>query len=236
MKESCTREERTYEKVLNYIKAEIRRGNLKRGERLPPERELAERLNVSRNSVREAVRTLGLMGFISSVQGAGNFISCDLEGNLSTSFEMMLLLGETNYLQVSQLRRGLESETARLAAKRILPSQLEKLSELTRRMREEPDPKKGALLDQQFHVVLCDASGNLLLRSLFRAMLATVNRFIGTMYVRILEEGEMAPSLWDAHEEIVRALAAGDENAAIQGIWRHFQVVEGAIETSSPDP
>ena len=170
--------------MLDYIKAEIRRGNLKRGERLPPERELAEQLGVSRNSVREAVRTLSLMGFVSSVQGAGNYISCDLEGNLSTSFEMMLLLGETNYLQVSQLRRGLESETARLAATRVLPGQLERLNSLAQRMAAEPDPEKGALLDQQFHMLLCEASGNLLLRALFRAMLATVNRFIGTMYVR----------------------------------------------------
>ena len=124
--------------MLDYIKAEIRRGNLKRGERLPPERELAEQLGVSRNSVREAVRTLSLMGFVSSVQGAGNYISCDLEGNLSTSFEMMLLLGETNYLQVSQLRRGLESETARLAATRVLPGQLERLNSLAQRMAAEP--------------------------------------------------------------------------------------------------
>ena len=215
--------------MLDYIKAEIRRGNLKRGERLPPERELAEQLGVSRNSVREAVRTLSLMGFVSSVQGAGNYISCDLEGNLSTSFEMMLLLGETNYLQVSQLRRGLESETARLAATRVLPGQLERLNSLAQRMAAEPDPEKGALLDQQFHMLLCEASGNLLLRALFRAMLATVNRFIGTMYVRIVSAEDQAKQLHDAHLEIVQTLTEGDENAAIQGIWRHFQVVEEAI-------
>ena len=226
------KEDRAYEKVLEYIKTEVRRGNLKRGERLPPERELAEQLNVSRNSVREAVRTLGLMGFISSVQGAGNYISCDLERNLGASFELMMLLGETNYLQVSQLRRGLESETARLAANRILPGQLEKLRSLAQRMCEEPDPEKGALLDQQFHMVLCEASGNLLLRSLFRAMLSTVNRFISTMYVRIVAEESKALQLHDAHMDIVLALTTGDENAAIQGIWRHFQVVETAIESS----
>ena len=191
--------------------------------------QLAEQLGVSRNSVREAVRTLSLMGFVSSVQGAGNYISCDLEGNLSTSFEMMLLLGETNYLQVSQLRRGLESETARLAATRVLPGQLERLNSLAQRMAAEPDPEKGALLDQQFHMLLCEASGNLLLRALFRAMLATVNRFIGTMYVRIVSAEDQAKQLHDAHLEIVQALTEGDENAAIQGIWRHFQVVEEAI-------
>lgn len=226
------RAEKTYEKVVDYIQGEIRKGNLQRGERLPPERELAEALGVSRNSVREALRTLSLLGFVSSVQGAGNFVTCDFEKNLSTSFRMMLLLGETNYLQFSQLRRGLESETARLAANRILPSQLEKLRCLAQRMSDETDPEKGAVLDQQFHLVLCEASGNLLLRALFRAMLSTVNRFISTMYVRIVAEEHNAQALHDAHMDIVRALAAGDENAAIQGIWRHFQVVEGAIESA----
>lgn len=226
------RAEKTYEKVVDYIQGEIRKGNLQRGERLPPERELAEALGVSRNSVREALRTLSLLGFVSSVQGAGNFVTCDFEKNLSTSFRMMLLLGETNYLQFSQLRRGLESETARLAANRILPSQLEKLHCLAQRMSDETDPEKGAVLDQQFHLVLCETSGNLLLRALFRAMLSTVNRFISTMYVRIVAEEHNAQALHDAHMDIVRALAAGDENAAIQGIWRHFQVVEGAIESA----
>lgn len=226
------RAEKTYEKVVDYIQGEIRKGNLQRGERLPPERELAEALGVSRNSVREALRTLSLLGFVSSVQGAGNFVTCDFEKNLSTSFRMMLLLGETNYLQFSQLRRGLESETARLAANRILPGQLEKLRCLAQRMSDETDPEKGAVLDQQFHLVLCETSGNLLLRALFRAMLSTVNRFISTMYVRIVAEEHNAQALHDAHMDIVRALAAGDENAAIQGIWRHFQVVERAIESA----
>lgn len=75
IKENVVKGERAYEKVLDYIRSEVRRGNLKRGERLPPERELAEQLGVSRNSVREAVRTLSLMGFVSSIQGAGNYIS-----------------------------------------------------------------------------------------------------------------------------------------------------------------
>ena len=120
---------------------------------------------------------------------------------------------------------------ARLAATRILPGQLERLKGLAQRMADEPDPEKGALMDQQFHMLLCEASGNLLLRSLFRAMVATVNRFIGTMYVRIVGDEDQARQLHDAHLEIVQALAEGDENAAIQGIWRHFQVVEEAILT-----
>ena len=71
MKEESVQQGKAYERVISYIKGEILKGDLKQGEKLPPERELAEQLGVGRNSVREALRTLSLMGFISSTQGAG---------------------------------------------------------------------------------------------------------------------------------------------------------------------
>ena len=223
------RSEKAYEKVISYIKNEIRQGNLKRGESLPPERELAELLGVSRNSVREAVRTMSLMGFVSSVQGAGNFVTCDLEKNLSESLRIMLQLGETNYLQVSQMRRGLESETARLAASHILPGQLTRLENLVQRMEEAHDPEQGSRYDQEFHILLCDAAGNRLLKAMFTGMLSTVNDFIATMYAHIMVEAAQGNALHAAHREIVDALRAHDETAAIRAIWRHFEIVNAAI-------
>ncbi len=224
------RAEKAYEKVIQYIRDEIWQGNLKRGERLPPERELAESLGVSRNSVREALRTLSLMGFISSVLGAGNFVSCDLHKNLSESLRMMLVLGETNYLQISQLRRGLESETARLAAARILPKQAARLRELVRLMQEEPDPEQAAHYDQEFHSLLCEASGNRLIKALFGAMLSTVNDFISTMYVRIMADDQQAHALHAAHAQLVDALLRQDADGAIRAAWAHFEVVDASIQ------
>ncbi len=221
---------RAYERVISYVKDEIWRGNLKRGERLPSERDLAELLGVSRNSVREAMRTLSMMGFISSVHGGGNFISCDLEQNLRETLRMMMMMGETNYMQVSQLRRGLESETARLAADRILPRQTAKLADLVRRMREEPDDEKGSLLDQKFHTLLCEAAGNKLIYSIFMAMFSTINDFITIMYARIVKDSVQADALYTAHEEIVDALSRNDETDAIRAMQHHFEIVDAAIE------
>ncbi|QAT49331.1 FadR family transcriptional regulator [Caproiciproducens sp. NJN-50] len=223
---------KAYERVVNYIRHEIWLGNLKCGERLPSERDLAEMLGVSRNSVREAIRTLNLMGFISSVHGVGNFVSCDLEQNLSETLRMMLMMGETNYLQVSQLRRGIESETARLAASRILPRQISKLADLAHRIREEPNAEKGSLLDQEFHTLLCEAAGNKLIYALFMAMITTINNFISTMYGRIVLNEEQAEKLYSAHEELVNALSHHDEKNAIRAIQYHFEIVDAAIERS----
>ena len=223
------RNERAYEKVIEHIKSEIWQGTLKRGERLPPERELAESLGVSRNSVREAIRTLSLLGFVSSTQGAGNFVTCDIEQNLRESLRMMVLLGETNYLQISQLRRGLESENARLAAERIAPKQGARLRELAQLMREEPDPQKASRYDQEFHLLLCDASGNRLIKSLFAAMLSTINDFISTMYVRIVADPGQAEALHAAHQRLADALAARDGAAAAPAMYGHFEVVDASI-------
>ena len=224
--------EKAYEKVIEHIKNEIWQGTLKRGERLPPERELADSLGVSRNSVREAIRTLGLMGFVSSMQGAGNYVTRDIQQNMCESLRMMLLLGETNYLQICQLRCGLETENARLAAERILPKQVARLQELVCLMREETNPQKASAYDQEFHRLLCEASGNRLIKSLFGAMLSTFNDFISTMYQRIAEEPEQFEALHTAHEQLVDALAGHNADMAIQAIWRHFEVVEDSIRKS----
>ena len=221
--------ERTYEKVVDYIQHEIWKGTLQRGDRLPPERELAELLGISRNSVREAIRTLSMMGFVSSIHGAGNFLTCDLEQNLSTSFHLMLLLGETNYLQFSQLRRGLESETARLAANRILPGQAARMMELATKMKSETDHVKSSHYDMEFHNLLCAASGNRLIRSVFCAMISTVNDFISTMYLRIMEDTSQADLLHDSHILLADALIRHDEAAAIRAIFSHFEVVNTSI-------
>ena len=225
--------EKAYQKVIDHIKREIWQGTLKQGERLPPERELAEALGVSRNSVREAVRTLSLMGFVSSTQGAGNFVTCDLERNLRESLGMMLLLGETNPLQISQLRRGLESENARLAAERIQPRQAARLKELAQLMREEPDPQRAACYDQEFHTILCEASGNRLIKSLFSAMISTINDFISVMYVRVVDDPGQARALHAAHEQLADALASHDVDAAAQAAAQHFEVIDATIRQTS---
>jgi GntR family transcriptional repressor for pyruvate dehydrogenase complex len=220
---------KAYEKVVDYIQHEIWMGNLKIGERLPPERELADLLGVSRNSVREALRTLSLMGFVSSVQGAGNFITCDFEKNFSESLRMMLMMGETNYLQISQLRRALDGETARLAAGRILPKQAARMKELVQKMREESDVETGAGYDQEFHSLLCEAAGNRLIKSFFGALYVTVNEFIRTMYARIAADDVQEEALMESHAQLAAALCRHDQDAAVRAVQAHYEIVDASI-------
>jgi len=101
--------QRAYVRVIDYIKQEIRLGHLAIGSRLPPERTLAETLNVSRNSVREALHILEVMGITVSTQGAGHFIAGNFETSLAETMSIMFLLNRLTVEQVSQLRYALEA-------------------------------------------------------------------------------------------------------------------------------
>ena len=94
----------THLKVIDYIKDEIRLGHLGLGDALPPERALAEQLDVSRNSVREAIRVMEIMGTVVSTQGAGHFISNHFEASLVETLSFMFYLKELSFQEISQLR------------------------------------------------------------------------------------------------------------------------------------
>lgn len=221
---------KAYERVIDYIQGEILKGTLKRGEKLPPERLLAEQLGVGRNSVREAMRTLSLMGFISSTQGAGNYVSCSLEKNLAASTRMMMLMDETDYKQLSELRQGLESEAVLLAASRITAEQLAELERITWRLREEPDRLKSAALDKQFHVLIAQASQNQLIIQILGALSETIDGFITHMRIKILSNETTRRQLQESHQAIALALRDRNGPLAAQKMREHFQVVDSAIE------
>lgn len=220
---------KAYEKVVDYIQGEIYCGHLKRGEKLPPERDLAEKLGVGRNSVREALRTLSLVGFISSTQGAGNFVSCDMERNLTQSTRMMMMMGELTYRQISELRQGLESEAAMLAAERITAKQVAELEALARAMGEEHDVEKSSVLDNRLHQLIGKAAGNPLIMVILRALSETISHFIHDMHRRIMADPVLGKRLHDTHQGLVLALRDHNKAEAARLMREHFRVVDDAI-------
>ena len=102
--------EKTYERVIEYLKQQIQEGKLSCGSKIPSERELAASLNLGRNSVREALRTMEHTGMLESRQGKGNFSGEYAQKSLGNVFSMMLLTGQSNYREVSRIRRILEQE------------------------------------------------------------------------------------------------------------------------------
>ena len=220
---------KSYEKVLTYLEESLRSGKLALGQSLPPERELAELLGISRNSVREAIRLLEHMGFVVSSQGAGNFISCNIQRNLQDSFDLLMLLQRIDYHQLAELRAGLELQAALLAADRITDAQAAELAALVREM-ASCSTERAAHLDKQLHDTIAAISGNELIIQIHRALSSTIDRFITDMRRRILLNFQTGIQLQYAHEQIADALARRDKTQLTLAINHHFNVVNANME------
>ena len=116
--------ERAYEKIINYVEQQVMQGRYKKGDKLPPERELAALLGASRNSVREGLGILARMGASSSQQGAGNFVSDNFEKTLIEVMTLMFILEEGTFREISEFRYALETQALALAMEHISKKQL----------------------------------------------------------------------------------------------------------------
>ncbi len=223
-----TQAQKTYGRVLAWLEQALRSGELAVGMPLPPERELAEALGISRNTVREALRQLEHMGFVVSSQGAGNFLCCGIQRNLQDSFELLMLMQQVDCRQLAELRTGLERQAALLAVQRITPAQAEEMVKLARAM-AHAGPEEAARLDKQFHDTLAGLSGNRLILEILGALSGTIDRFIADMRRRILRQGETGVQLQYAHEQMADALARRDALQLTLALEQHFRIVDEAM-------
>ena len=194
--------EKTYERVIEYLKQQIQEGKLSCGSKIPSERELAASLNLGRNSVREALRTMEHTGMLESRQGKGNFLVNMPQKSLGNVFSMMLLTGQSNYREVSRIRRILEQEAFVQAVRLKNP---EVLKRLKAEIKEMQIPEKTAEHDRRFHQELIRAGENQLLVAVMESLSGLCEEEIAHVQKEAKNED------WcQIHEEIVNALEEGN--------------------------
>lgn len=218
-------QQKSYNKVLEYIKKQIKIGELKIGGKLPAERELSEKLGVSRNSVREAIRTLDVMGVISSQQGAGNYLTGNFEANMVESMTMMFLLNQIDYNQISQLRRALEMEALMLAVDNISDSQIKELEDIISQL-EHKTEANNVILDKRLHYTIALASDNILIIDILQALSEVMDQFITDLRRDILSTEGSRLLLHEAHNDIVKSLVLRDKQLAYEAINKHFGIID----------
>ena len=223
-------QKKSYTKVIDYIKKQIIAGELKTGEKLPSERELSEMLGLSRNSVREAIRTLDFMGVVSSQHGAGNYLTGNFENNLVESMSMMFLLNQINYKQISQLRRGLELQALMIAIDNATEQEINRLVQINFQLENQTE-KNNIILDKELHYNIAIASRNTLIINILQALSEVMDKFIADLRSQILAEKESGKRLQDAHTEIVKSLVLKDKVLGINAINKHFDVVDEKLES-----
>ncbi len=227
--EECGTQEKSYMKVINYIKKQIRSGELSIGGKLPAERELSEILGISRNSVREAIRTLDNMGVISSQQGAGNFLTGNFENNLVESLSMMFLLNQIDYRQVSELRRALEMEALMLAIDNITDEEIQSLVKIISQLETDTEAN-NVVLDKKMHYNIALASKNTLIINILQALSEVLDKFIVDLRREILSQEDSRKILMEAHNGMIESLITRDKNLAYESINKHFGIIDEKLK------
>lgn len=222
-------QKKSYTKVIDYIKNQIRLGVLQTGDKLPAERELSEILKVSRNSVREAIRTLDIMGVISSQQGAGNYLTGNFENNLMETLSMMFLLKQIDYKEISQLRRALEMQALLLAIDNITDDEIKSIKKIINQLEHETEAD-NVILDKQLHYNIALASKNILIINILEALSEVLDRFIVDLRREILSSDEGKVTLRDAHNGMVESLINRDKKLAYESINKHFGIIDEKLE------
>lgn len=225
MEEDKVLQQKSYRKVIDYIKSQIREGKLETGGKLPAERELSSILGVSRNSVREAIRTLEIMGIIVSQQGAGNYLTGNFENNLVESLSMMFLLNQIDYQQISQLRRALELQALILSIDNITVPEVAKLTKVVNQLEHEPE-KENVILDKQLHYGIALASKNNLIFNILQALSDLVDQFIYDLRKDILQTEDSRKLLNEAHNDMLKSIITRDKNLAYRAITKHFDIID----------
>jgi len=223
MQENNNDTNKAYEKVIVYIKNQIVTGALQQGENLPPERDLAKELGVSRNSVREALRTLAVIGIITSTQGAGNTISCNFEKSLINTMSMMMLMQKISYQQLNELRCGLEEQAIALCINKITFEEIALLEKIVQELQESQSQSLSASLDKKLHDTIATASGNQLIIAILQVLSGVMERAISEARIRISSKVLETTELQNIHARIVAEIKNNNKEKAQAALWDHYE-------------
>jgi GntR family transcriptional repressor for pyruvate dehydrogenase complex len=224
---------RTYELVLDRIEAQIVSGALSAGERLPPERELAALLGVSRPAVREALRILEAQGAVRSQVGngpdSGTTIDRMPSDALARLMRLHVALGSFPIQDVVETRVVLERASVQLACLHARPEDLTRMhGDLDAMDAPDVDRETFNEHDTNFHVALADAGGNRLMSDVTRAIRESVRLPILGGFSAMPESGkqgwrQVRDGLRADHHAIFEAVKAGQADVASQRLEAHIR-------------
>lgn len=219
-------EEREYKRVIAYVKEQIASGNLRIGDKLPTERELGQNLSLGRNSIREALRIMEAMGMIESRQGSGNYLSGSIEKSLTESMELMLLIKQVDYFQLSQLRRSIELFAYQGALEHFTEVQVSELNDILDKMKQCTGSKKAGL-DKQFHDRILAGCENTLIIGIMNSLSNVCSNQIEEVVIHA--KPDMEKMLMEAHEEVVQSIQEKNLLHGIAALNRHYDLIDSEV-------
>lgn len=218
---------RLYESAIEQIMDLVKKSELKPGDKLPPERKLAEKLSISRGSLREAFRVLESKGLIKSKAGGGRFIREIRKNGHSNTENIILSLEKSSILELLEAREIFEVKIAKIAAQRATIEDIELIEQVLNKMNEEEELKYGKQTesDTEFHLAIARASHNFVFTNIIRLHLDLLK---GTREKTQQIPGRRAEQ-WREHQVILQAIKEHDIKKAGEAMLKHLRNVREVL-------
>ena len=221
--------QRIYQQIVDQITRMVQEGTLRPGDRLPPERQLAEEFGVSRSAVREALSALRMLGLVEARVGEGTFITQPPDERFISPLALVLTIEQSEAMgrELLELRAALEAQSAALAALRREADDLAAMDEALRDMEKDlEEGRLGAEADWRFHDAVASATGNALLLQTMRSLGDTMKEALGLYREQLLRIPGMGRTLLQDHLEILEAIRHQDARAARERMLKHITRVQ----------
>lgn len=215
--------------VVKQIEQLILRGILRPGERLPSERELSERLGVSRPSLREAVAELQDKGLLATRAGAGIYVADVLGSAFSPALIALLSAHEEAVFDYISFRQDLEGIAAERAAVHGSDTDLKVIGAILQKMEaahRKRNPADEAALDAEFHLAIIEASHNVVLLHMMRASFDLLRQGVFFNRQQMFKNRATRDILLDQHRAMNNAIQDRDPEAAKAAIIHHLDYVK----------
>jgi GntR family transcriptional regulator, transcriptional repressor for pyruvate dehydrogenase complex len=213
--------------IADQIRSSILTAAFAPGEKLPPERELAELFGVSRPSVREALNILAASGLVESHQGGGTIVKSLMERSAGSPLAELIKFERERALDVIEVRKSMEATTAYYAAERALPEDLRKLEKIVAEMEENLAAEKPSLeLDAHFHIVVAQATHNVVWLHLMQSIFDAMKQFQMSVWKAVYITVDDHRTLYLQHRSVFEAIRDGQPERARSEMLVHLDFAE----------
>lgn len=215
------------DRITDHILELIRSRQLNPGDQLPPERDLAQIMRVSRASLRESIRSLAMLNVLEMRHGSGTYVSSLKPELLVEKLELVFSVNDSTFLDLIQARQVVEPGLAMLAAQNVTTAHERALNDIMARSWKclEQNPADFPMLDIEFHVYIADMANNATLKHFLRS----VTRLSIASSRRTATDAASVRRAVENHAEITDAILAHDPSAASAAMLVHLKGVEDKI-------
>ena len=221
-------QQKLYKNIVNQIRKMILSGELKKGDQLPSERDMAQQFGVSRTAVREAIKSLSEIGLVDIMVGRGTFVANNTADRIVESVNLLLDVEKVVKEDLHYARKVLEAPIAKLAAKNRSQENIDRFVSLIENMENSrKQTKKFIDIDMEFHVELAKASGN----SAFVVLTQAIMQILRSDLTFVLNFRDQTETALNHHKEILKNIINQDIEGAELAMQSHMHQVGIVLES-----